>query len=62
MKALAGRSTTQLQEFPMLDIPIKEQDKIVKNIETEIEKQNNIKERIETERKKIDDIILNSIK
>ncbi|WP_461248506.1 restriction endonuclease subunit S domain-containing protein, partial [Treponema sp. R6D11] len=53
---------TQLQEFPMLDISIKEQDKIVENIETEIEKQNYIKKQIETERKKIDDIILNSIK
>jgi len=51
----------QLQEFPMLDIPIKEQDKIVKNIETEMEKQNHIKEQIETERKKIDSIIMNSI-
>ena len=52
----------QLQEFPILDIPLKEQNKIVKNIETEIEKQNYIKEQIETERKKIDDIIMNSIK
>jgi len=52
----------QLQEFPMLDIPIKKQDKIVKDIETEMEKQNKIIKQIDIERKKIDDIIMNSIK
>ena len=52
----------QLQEFPILDIPLKEQNRIVKDIETEIEKQNYIKEQIKAERKKIDDIIMNAIK
>ena len=52
----------QLQELPMIDIPIAEQNKIVKLIETEIKKQNEIQEQIEQERKKIDLIIIKSIK
>lgn len=53
---------SQLQEFPMIDIPIKDQNRIVKNIETEIKKQNEIIKNIESERKKIDEIIISSIK
>ena len=46
-----------LNEFPIPDIDIKEQEKIVSRIEEKIQEQEAIKEKIAAERKKIDDIL-----
>ncbi len=51
----------QIQEFPMIDISLKEQQKIVDEIKVELDKQEGIKKQIETERNKIDKIIEKAI-
>jgi len=48
---------SQIQEFPMIDIPLKSQQKIVDEIKGELDKQEEMKQKIETERNKIDEII-----
>jgi len=53
---------SQIQEFPLLEIPAKEQDRIVLEIKTELDAQEKIKEEIAQERYKIDKIIENAIK
>ncbi|MFC1802124.1 restriction endonuclease subunit S, partial [Patescibacteria group bacterium] len=53
---------SQIQEFPMIDISLLEQQKIVKKIKTELDKQEEIKNQIEEERNKIDQIIDISIR
>ena len=51
----------QIQEFPMIDIPLKSQQKIVDEIKTELDKQEEIKKKIETQRNKIDEIIKKAV-
>jgi type I restriction enzyme, S subunit len=51
----------QIQEFPLVDIPPKDQQKIVYEIKTELDKQEEIKQKIEAERNKIDEIIEGAI-
>lgn len=46
----------------MIDIPLKEQKKIVNEIKKELDKQEEIKKNIGTERSKIDEIIEKAIK
>ena len=53
---------SQIQEFPMIDIPLKAQQKIVDEIKAELDKQEEIKSKIENERNKIDEIIEKAIK
>ena len=53
---------SQIQEFPMIDIFLDEQQKIVNEIKTELDKQEEMKKKIETERNKIDEIIEKIIK
>ena len=53
---------SQIQEFPMIDIDLKKQQKIVDEIKKELDNQEEIKRQIETERNKIDEIIENAIK
>jgi len=48
---------SQIQEFPMIDISLKSQQKIVDEIKTELDKQEEMKKKIETQRNKIDEII-----
>ena len=48
---------SQIQEFPMIDISLKAQQKIVDEIKTELDKQEEMNQTIETERNKIDGII-----
>lgn len=52
---------SQIQEFPMIDIPLKAQQKIVDEIKAELDKLEEIKSTIERERNKIDEIIENAI-
>ena len=52
---------SQIQEFPLIDIPLKAQQKIVNKIKEELDKQEEIKSKIESERKKIDKIIEESV-
>ncbi len=52
---------SQIQEFPMIDISLKEQQRIVNEIKAELDKQEEIKQKIETERNKIDVIIERAI-
>lgn len=52
---------SQIQELPMIDIPLKAQQKIVDEIKTELDKQEDIKKIIESERHKIDEIIEKAI-
>lgn len=47
----------QIQEFPLIDIPLKTQQKIVDEIKAELDKQELLKQQITTERNKIDKII-----
>lgn len=47
----------QIQEFPMIDISLKIQQKIVDEIKEELDKQEMMKQKIESERNKIDEII-----
>lgn len=53
---------SQIQEFPMIDISLKAQQKIVDEIKAELDKQEKIKKNIEKERNKIDEIIEKTIK
>lgn len=48
-----------VREFPLIDIPLAEQQRIVEEIQTEIDKQNEIKNRIAKLRRDIDQIIEN---
>lgn len=48
---------SQIQEFPMIDISLKDQQKIVDEIKTELDAQEEMNRKIETERSKIDEII-----
>lgn len=50
-----------VQEFPLPDLSLDEQQKIVDTIQFEIDKQNEIKNQIATLRGKIDSIIGNAI-
>jgi restriction endonuclease S subunit len=47
----------QIKEFPMLDIPLTRQEKIVREIQKEFSAQDEIKRKIEVKRKEIDRII-----
>lgn len=53
---------SQIQELPMIDISLKDQQKIVDEIKAELDKQEKIKGKIESERNKIDEIIEKAIK
>jgi len=53
---------SQVQEFPLLDISLDKQQRIVDKIKTELDTQEKIKSDIESERNKIDEIIENAIK
>lgn len=48
---------SQIQEFPMIDISLKDQQKIVDEIKTELDSQKEMNQKIEAERSKIDEII-----
>lgn len=50
-----------IREFPLIDIPLVEQQRIVEEIQTEIDKQNEIKNRIAKLRRDIDQIIENAM-
>jgi len=50
---------SQIQEFPMIDIFLKDQQRIVDEIKAELGKQENMKQTIEAERNKIEEIITN---
>lgn len=52
----------QVQEFPLIDIPPKDQKAIVKKIKCDIDKQTEISLLIEEERDKIDEIIIQALK
>jgi type I restriction enzyme S subunit len=52
---------SQIQEFPMIDISLKAQQKIVDEIKAELDKQEKFKKKIEAERNKIDEIIIKHI-
>jgi len=52
---------SQIQEFPMIDIPLKNQQKIVDEIKAELDKQEEMKQKIEAERNKIDEMIEKAI-
>lgn len=51
-----------VQEFPIPDVSLKEQQMVVDAIYKEINKQNKIIEQIENKRKEIEELLLNSIK
>lgn len=51
----------QLREFPMLDVPLHSQDKIVDGIQDKIVKQEQVQYQIEKKREEIDKIVLNAI-
>ena len=53
---------SQIQEFPMIDISLKAQQKIVSEIKAELDRQEEMKKKIEAERNKIDEIIEKAIK
>ena len=50
-----------IQEFPIPDISLSEQQRIVDEIKAEIKKQDNINAEIESLRSQIDDIIIQTI-
>ena len=50
-----------VSEFLIPNISIEEQEKIVNEIQSEINEQNKIREQIEQERKKIDEIVEDAI-
>ena len=50
-----------VREFPMLDVPLDEQQRIVDEIHAEIAKQNHIKQQIESLRSHIDKMIANAL-
>ncbi|MBU2504037.1 MAG: hypothetical protein KJ879_03235 [Nanoarchaeota archaeon] len=53
---------SQIQEFPMIDISLEDQQKIVDEIKAELDKQEEINKKIQTERNEIDEIIEKAIK
>lgn len=53
---------SQIQEFPMIDISLKEQQRIVNEIKKELDSQKEYREKIANERDKIDKIIEKAIK
>jgi len=53
---------SQIQEFPMINIPLKKQQKIVDEIKTELDKQEEMNKRIEKERNKINEIIEGAVR
>lgn len=53
---------SMIQEFPMIDISLDEQRRIVDEIKAELDKREEIKNQIALERAKIDEIIENAIK
>ncbi len=53
---------SQIQEFPMIDISLESQQKIVGEIKAELDAQEEMNRQIEAERDKIDEIIENAIK
>jgi type I restriction enzyme S subunit len=53
---------SQVQEFPLFDISLIEQQKIVNEIKVELDEQEKVKKAIVEERNKIDEIIENSIR
>jgi restriction endonuclease S subunit len=53
---------SQIEEFPIIDISLKDQQKIVDEIKAQLDKQEEIKQKIEAERRKIDEIIEKAIK
>ena len=52
---------SQIQEFPMIDISLKDQQKIVDEIKTELDAQEQMNRKIEAERNKVDEIIEKAI-
>lgn len=52
---------SQIQEFPIIDISLKDQQKIVDEIKAELDEQEEVKKKIEAERNKIDVIIERAI-
>jgi len=52
---------SQIQEFPLIDIPPKDQQKIVDEIKAKLDRQEEIKRKIEVEQNKIDGIIKGAI-
>lgn len=53
---------SQIQEFPLIDISLKEQQNVVNEIKVELDAQEIIKSEMEAEKNKIDNIIENAIK
>lgn len=51
----------QIQEFPLIDISLKDQQKIVDEIKVELDKQESMRQKIKIERNKIDEIIEKAI-
>lgn len=51
----------QVEEFPMIDISLRDQQRIVDEIKMEIDKQEEIKQKVEDQRNKIDEIIEKAI-
>jgi restriction endonuclease S subunit len=51
----------QIQEFPMINISLKSQQKIVNEIKAELDKQDEMEKKIETQRNEIDEIIEKAI-
>ena len=62
---LLGNNTnifpSQIQEFPMIDVSLKNQQKIVDEIKMELDEQEEMNRKIEAERNKIDEIIEKAI-
>ena len=52
---------SQVQEFPLIDIPLDRQEKIVDEIKAELDKQEAMKSRIESARNEIDKIIAKAV-
>ena len=52
---------SQIQEFPIIDISLKDQQKIVDEIKAELDRQEEMNRKIETERNKIDEIIKKAV-
>ncbi len=52
---------SQIQDFPLFDIPLDNQRNIVDEIKEELDNQEKIKKQIEIERNKIEDVLLNSM-
>lgn len=53
---------SQIQEFPMIDIALKDQQRIVDEIKAELHKTEEMKHKIDAERAKIDEIIKKAIR